>query len=400
MERTLGWVSRWPWYVVPLVIFLLSRVVDTAILLHLAPTQDPALLEVRLVPTLVDPPTYLHVIQNWDGQWYRNIAEHGYPTTLPTLRGLTVENQWAFYPLYPALVALVMLTGASFGVGASVVSLACGAGAVCVLDRMLTRTAGRFAAVLGVLALCMCPTGLLFQAAYTESLALLLILAALWCLQQRRYGAVLALGLLLSVARPVVFVLALVVVVHGVVRYRAARRGEDTFSGREQIRVAALAGAVAASFGLWPLAAGLVTGNPAAYFLTRGAWSRHSSAHWSSRLGQALTFASTSDVLVTFGVLALVAFLVWRRGARRWGPELRTWVLAYPVYVFAATRPTTSLLRYLMLTVAWWPFPDVAVSSRRVRVALCVLVFAVGAVLQYFWMHWYYIIAPGYHGYP
>ena len=30
-----------------------------------------------------DPVTYFNVIQNWDGQWFRTIAEHGYPTTLP-----------------------------------------------------------------------------------------------------------------------------------------------------------------------------------------------------------------------------------------------------------------------------------------------------------------------------
>ncbi len=61
-------------------------------------------------------------------QWYRTIVEHGYPQHLPTLHGVVQENSWAFYPLYPSLVRLVMWTGLPYATAASFVSLVCGAG--------------------------------------------------------------------------------------------------------------------------------------------------------------------------------------------------------------------------------------------------------------------------------
>ena len=81
-----------------------------------------------------------------------------------------------------------MLTGASFGLAASVVSLTCGAAAMCVLDRMLTPRCGRFVAALTVLAVCCAPPAPVLQVAYTESIGLLLVLLALRALEARRYG--------------------------------------------------------------------------------------------------------------------------------------------------------------------------------------------------------------------
>ena len=124
----------------PLAIFALTRAADAVMILVIARDQIPAaaLSGDLPLPTLVDPHSYFHVIANWDGQWYRLIASHGYPSRLPTQDGAVQQNAWAFYPGFPVLTRLVMLTGASFGLAASVVSLSCGAAAMCVLDRMLT----------------------------------------------------------------------------------------------------------------------------------------------------------------------------------------------------------------------------------------------------------------------
>jgi hypothetical protein len=48
------------------------------------------------MPTLVDPASYLHLIANWDGQWYRQIATHGYPSHVPVVNGAVQQNAWAF----------------------------------------------------------------------------------------------------------------------------------------------------------------------------------------------------------------------------------------------------------------------------------------------------------------
>jgi hypothetical protein len=63
---------------------------------------------------------------------------------------------------------------------APAVSLVCAAAAMCVLHATLRPTLGAFGPGMAVLALCVCPAAPAFQAAYTEGLALLLVLAALW----------------------------------------------------------------------------------------------------------------------------------------------------------------------------------------------------------------------------
>src|SRR3954469_8170817 len=144
-NRVVGsFLRRVPWFSVPLGIFALTRLVDAVAIVLMARHQIPAssLPSGVAVPTVVDPPSYLSAIQSWDGQWYRQIVEHGYPTTLPTRDGVVQQNAWAFYPGYPALVWLVTRLGASFGVAASVVSLSAGAGAMCVLYRMLLARSG------------------------------------------------------------------------------------------------------------------------------------------------------------------------------------------------------------------------------------------------------------------
>src|SRR3954465_6616651 len=154
-----SFLRRVPWFSVPLGIFALTRLVDAVAIVLMARHQIPAssLPAGVAVPTVVDPPSYLSAIQSWDGQWYRQIVEHGYPTTLPTRDGVVQQNAWAFYPGYPALVWLVTRLGASFAVAASVVSLGAGAGAMCVLYRMLLSRSGAWLAGLTVLALCCAP---------------------------------------------------------------------------------------------------------------------------------------------------------------------------------------------------------------------------------------------------
>ena len=47
-------------------------------------------------------PGYFVAMANWDGQWYHEIADLGYPVPLPTdPDGAVVQNPWAFYPVFP-----------------------------------------------------------------------------------------------------------------------------------------------------------------------------------------------------------------------------------------------------------------------------------------------------------
>ena len=161
---------------IPLGIFLLTRLVDGLMIAWFA-REQVASGSIRgwfVVHPTPASPGYLTALTNFDGQWYQQIAEHGYPTVLR--RWSRGAEPWAFYPLYPSLVrGLMELTGLPFAAAATLVSMTCGAVAVCLLYRLLLRTGGRFTATATVLALCVYPAAPILQAAYTESLALLVI---------------------------------------------------------------------------------------------------------------------------------------------------------------------------------------------------------------------------------
>lgn len=398
-EALLLRTARAPWWALPLALFLVTRVVEGVLLMIMARHQLPEPADYgRPVPIVQDPASYSHVIANWDGQQYRVIAEHGYPGTLPRHEGQVEQNPWAFYPLYPALVRLVMLTHLSFGWAATVVSVACGAVAMCLLFALLERSQGRFGASLTVLALCTYASAVTFQAAYTESLALLLVVLALTALQRRRYAALVGCAFALSLTRPIVPALALAVVLYGVWRWR--RRDVDPFPPREALRVAASAGLMGVFFLLWPAVAGVVTGERNAYLETQRAWVLDGSDGWPSWL--AMLFAGHRIGAVDLALLVLLVTLIWvyvlaRRPAALWGPELRTWALAYPAYLMVATRPTTSIFRYAMLAaVLWWPVPEVALHRfpRAGRVALAATIAALGLASQVVWLRWFFVLTP------
>lgn len=394
------------WWLLPLAIFAASRVIESLLIHHLLGMQGDQILRPGggAPAHLGHHVTFLQGLANWDGAWYRQIAEHGYPHRLPRIDGAVQQNAWAFYPLFPLLVRATMLVGPSFELAALLVNLVCAALACCVLFRLVSTHASRFTAAMAVLGLMFAPMAPIFEAAYTESLALLLLLLALVVLGQRRYGLFLMLTLLLAFARPMALPLALVCGVHGLARWR--RRAEDPFERRDQIVVGGVALASAASFGLWPLVAGLRTGEANAYFLTQQAWAKRSDPRqtsWPSWLQQALHFHPWWSLAVVAGVAAIVAGVLVQRGRRVWGFELQTWTWAYPLYILATARPTTSMFRYLLLTVTpWWPVPEVSERARstRARLALVLLVVAIGTVSQYFWLRYYFVIWSGRQGAP
>jgi len=137
-------VLAWPAWAQVLTVYLLSRVVATGVIELVALTaQNPA--GVRDLH-----PGYGDLAVVWDGQWYEQIAEQGYPDGLPlTDTGRVDYNSWAFFPLFPAVVRLVMVTGLPFVAAATVVNLLAAAGAVLLLRQLLAYRGPRVPAAPG-----------------------------------------------------------------------------------------------------------------------------------------------------------------------------------------------------------------------------------------------------------
>ncbi|WP_207555814.1 hypothetical protein [Intrasporangium flavum] len=337
-------------YWVPLVVFAASRLVDTVFLVMAAHDQV-ALTRTRIDYYVYDAepadPGYFGIVSNWDAQWYRRIATDGYELPAPGGSAADTRNTlwtWAFPPAYPMIVrALMGVTTLSFPVAATIVSCLAGAAAAVLIYRLVVRTGGRYLATITVLFSSFFISAPLLQIGYSESLALLFLMAALNLLVDRRYWWAAVAVLALSFTRIVTLPLLLAVAVHAYLRWRA----EGAFwAGRLKEALGLFTVAFVSVFGLvsWMLLASVFIGTKAG--MERSAGQRSLYLGW---------FEDSFHLFGVLGPVFLLLFLalvtlnmVGRRG-RVWAPELRAWSVAYPAFLFAMTPILPAVLRYLLL---------------------------------------------------
>jgi hypothetical protein len=348
-------------------------------------------------------PGYSTIMTNWDGQWYRQIATHGYPAELPRdASGSVDRNAWGFYPLYPLLVGgLMWVTGLGFTVVGPTVSLVLGAVAVVVLFHLVQDTLGATAAGMATALTCTYITAPVLQAAYTESLALLLLCSALLLLRRRRYLWTVVAIVLLALTRNVVLAMAPVILLHGVYRWRA--RGHSDFTTRDRVTVCGLAGLCVAAAGLWPGIAAAATGEASAYTQTMAGWGGGLRVFtgWSHPIEE---LAGPTGLLLFFVSLVLFLALLAQPGARRWGPEIWGWAVAYPLYLVLATAVGSSTPRHVMLG---FPLSLLAVdiirsmNSRIVQRYVLAITVCGGLALQWVWITEFLVVTDtAYHLFP
>ncbi|WP_263118100.1 hypothetical protein [Cellulomonas fimi] len=388
---------RWPWWVQCLAVYAGARVFSGIALLVVAAHQ------VENGWTGEHPGYADYTGLMWDATWYRQIAEGGYPSTLPVgADGQVAQNAWAFFPLFPLIVRAVMtVTGGSWAMVAPTVALLLGAAAMPVIHRLVERGAPRAVAarpglpLATVLLVSVFPTSVVLQVGYTESLALLLIALTLLAIVTRHYGwavaGVLALGLTRAVALPI----AAVVLVHAWLRWREHR----ALPTRTWLAVAGLALASVISGVLWPLLCGWVTGVPDAYLQTQGAWRGSRDIAPFGAWGYILPFwFGSAWPLIGLGVIALLVVVLAAPSTRRLGGELWTWGAAYSVYLCAAIEPGSSLARFLLLafplgaaTVGVLPRPRWAARAWTGAVVVVML----GLQVVWLWQIWRFVPPSG-----
>ena len=382
-------------------VYLALRTI-TAVLLVLASHDQVPMRDWTGPGPTVD---YFDMTVLWDGSWYRQAAEHGYPIPLPIdpASGHVAQNTWAFYPLFPLLSRLIMsLTGLGFPVVASTLALLCGLGAAILMAQLLAERLGKRVALATVAVWAAFPAAVSLQLAYTESIAMLVLCALLWAVMRRAWWAAAGLVIVLGLTRPIAAPAAVVVAVALWVRWRD-RRERPVSTGEAVAGVAALAASGLAAV-LWPLMAWQATGSRTAYTDTMSAW--RAGGHivplkpW---LGMSEWVFRDSPHAATYGPVALAALvttivvLTLGPWATRLGPELRTWCLAYPAYLAVVLDPFTSIFRYALPL-----FPLVAVilgggwvdrAARWLWVRAGVLV-ALGIVGQVAWIWKLLVFVP------
>src|SRR3954464_11865564 len=191
----------------------------------------------------------------WDSVWFLRIAEHGY--------GSAKGAAAAFYPLYPAAVGLLgqVLLG-HYVLAGILVSLAASFASFLLLYRIAEERLGADGARRAVLYLAVFPFALFLQAVYSESLYLLLTLAAFLLAERGRFlaaGTVTGLALL---TRPTAAALLPALAL---------------LAWRERDRIRALASLAVAPllFAAYPLYLSWAENDPWQFLHAQRIWSRH-----------------------------------------------------------------------------------------------------------------------------
>lgn len=345
------------------ILWAASRLLTTGILAAYASVQEDT-WQVGAQPDLW---TFSTI---WDAGWYERIIVYGYPSELPVDEdGRITENAWAFMPVYPLIVRLVMLvTTLPFEIAAVLVSLAFGLASAYLVHRLFRLLFDANTAMFGLALFLIAPLSPLLQLGYAESMQLFLVAALLVLLLERRWALMVPVIIVASLTRPTGLAWAFTLALYFAYRWWQHRRGRDRFSGREQAIVAGLTAlSVLAGFA-WLLLAWAVTGIPTAYLDTELAWRAHytgpgplipftawfhGSYYWVGWFGTGTIEAGSAahiglsivlTVLVAGGLYAGIA----APAARRLGVEVRLWLFAYLTYLVAVFFPQSSLFRLLL----------------------------------------------------
>jgi hypothetical protein len=277
----------------------------------------------------------LDVWARWDSAFFLRIAEHGYDGTSA-----------AFYPLYPGVVgALGRVLAGQYVLAGVLVSLAACLGAFVLLYRLSEPKLGPDGARRAVVYLAICPMALFLGAVYSESLYLLLAVAAFALAERGRFleaGALAGLAILTR-ATGVALLPALVLL---------------AWPRRRAVAELAVAIPIAA---VYPLVLWRQVGDPWAFWGAQDLWHRHLSpagplggiwdgvaALWRhAPAGAAPMHAAAVNIEGVVALVVCIALTVvaWRRIGAAYG-LFAALSLAIPLSLPSSRWPLLSLPRF------------------------------------------------------
>jgi hypothetical protein len=326
------------------------------------------LLVVALVNGTLRHHAFTHELSQWDGLWYRELADHGYPNHV-----LHVQSTLGFFPLYPMLVWLVSHTAVvpiahyeilSTTIAGVIVAGIGGLIATILVGRLAESWWGERAARRAVLLFCLFPGSVVFSMVYAEGIMIPLAAGCILALQRRRWLLAGALAGVATATEPQALVLVLVCAVSAVLELRR------THSARPLIAPAlSVVGAGAFATFLW-----LWTGSPFASLIAqRDGWSERTDAlalvHLAEQLADQISLRHfnhpTIDLNLAVGlggaVILVVLLVLVLRNRREMSIEAIVWTLG--ISWLGMTSEFVPPMPRLLITA----FPAVIVVARYVR---------------------------------
>lgn len=265
----------------------------------------------------------LRELSNWDGMWYRSIANlggaHGwYPTDV-----LHVQSNLGFFPLYPLVVWVVAqpvhwISGHaaiySVTLAGVIVSTIGGLVATVLVERLAGGWWGEHAGRRGALLFCLFPGSVVFSMVYAEGLMIPLVVGCLLALQRRKWVLAGILAGIATATEPEALVLVAVCAVSAALELR--RSGWRDSRGRRSLAAPLLAPigliAVGAFFWAW-------TGTPFANLIAQhDGWKERTDplalVHLTTRLAGQISFSHfnhpTINLNLVVGLAGAIVLLV------------------------------------------------------------------------------------------
>jgi len=383
--------SLWQrWWVRVLAIWAITRLIATALFLWVSSYQGESYWNGAN-------PLYFDLLNIWDAEWYNRIYDNGYPLTLPTDdQGNVTENAWAFMPGFPFLVKLFSLvTTLEFKYASAIVSTLVSFALAIALYKTFNLKFDSNVSLWAVFLFGISPASPVLQTGYAETLGLLWLVIAIYFLVKHRYWLAVPFMALLSVTRPGMIALALMLGCMWLVRFIKARNGKEAFQLREQVSLAAVT-VIAGILGFaWAAIAAVATGRLDAYFATELAWRAWTGNGGELRLLEPWFFMAqfyfgNFGWIVLLGLIGFAAWLMFSDSVTRLGNEMRLWVGSYFVYLLLVFLPQSSTFRLLLPA-----FPLAAALAWRTHKTSRVqkgVIIAGGILLQMVWLYicWYY----------
>lgn len=268
---------------------------------------------------------FLHELANWDGLWYRRLANNGYPAHVDY-----DQTTLGFFPLFPIAIWLlepVFLVFTSHNsIWAATVSgaLISGAGgwvATVLVHRLADGWWGREAARRATILFVVFPGSVVFSMVYSEGLLLSLAAGCLWALERRRWVLAGVLAGFGSALQPTGLMLPVVCVVGALLECHHCRGHWRDARPALIAPLLSVTGAGCFMIFLW-----IWTGNPFAnYIAQHHGWSETTDllalVHTATRLAPALAPSHFNSPTINLNlvvgligavILAVELVLLWR----------------------------------------------------------------------------------------
>lgn len=329
----------------------------------------------------------LRILGNWDGQWYRRIAEDGYGHVRPRPDGRVYED-YAFFPLLPTLERVgswaTGLTVVQVGLLVSAVASVIAAwGIFAVADRLYGPRTG----MLVVLLWAALPVAIVSSMAYTEALFTALAAWALYCVLSERWVAAGALAAAAGTTRP--SGLAVVAAVAVPALSLLVRRREPRPNAAERVRIVSAVVLAPAGFLGYVAWVGYRKGSATGYLEVAHHWGNGADGG-RAFLAWTWGFLAGGSALVGTGLVFAVGLLfalLWLSFRQRQPLPLLTYsvvmvVLALSTAGFFGSKPRYLFPAFTLLLPVAAPL---ARSPRRAAVVVTLMV-AVSAAYGTIWL--------------